>query len=99
CFYLCRRSLYDALPISLKKTLLWAATAAALALLASPAIAADDAVSFGTWGVDTAGMDTTVDPGTDFFGYVSGTWAANTRIPSDRDRKSTRLNSSHVKIS
>ncbi|MDG6347527.1 M13-type metalloendopeptidase [Luteimonas sp. 8-5] len=68
----------------MKKTLLWAATAAALALFASPAIAADDAVRFGTWGVDTAGMDTTVDPGTDFFGYVSGTWAANTQIPSDR---------------
>src|SRR5690606_13815541 len=29
-------------------------------------------------------MDTTVDPGADFFGYVSGTWAANTQIPSDR---------------
>src|SRR5690606_31448302 len=53
------------------------------ALLAGPAHA-DDAVRYGTWGVDTAGMDATRDPGADFFGYVSGTWAANTQIPSDR---------------
>ncbi|KGM57798.1 peptidase M13 [Lysobacter arseniciresistens ZS79] len=39
---------------------------------------------FGSWGIDTAGMDTAVDPGADFFDYVSGTWAANTEIPSDR---------------
>ena len=68
----------------MKKTLLSAATTAVLALLASPAIAGDDPVRFGTWGIDTAGMDTSVDPGADFFGYVSGTWAANTPIPADR---------------
>src|SRR5690606_5814663 len=39
---------------------------------------------FGTWGIDTAGMDTSVDPGADFFDYVSGTWASTTEIPSDR---------------
>src|SRR5690554_2506459 len=39
---------------------------------------------FGTWGIDTAGMDTDVAPGEDFFGYVSGIWAENTEIPSDR---------------
>ncbi|MGH8074174.1 MAG: M13 family metallopeptidase [Lysobacter sp.] len=42
------------------------------------------ATRFGTWGVDTDGMDTSVDPGADFFGYVSGTWAENTEIPADR---------------
>ena len=39
---------------------------------------------FGSWGIDTAGMDTSVDPGADFFDYVSGTWADTTEIPSDR---------------
>ncbi|MFZ7094929.1 M13 family metallopeptidase [Luteimonas dalianensis] len=38
----------------------------------------------GTWGIDTAGMDTSVSPGEDFFAYVSGNWAENTEIPSDR---------------
>ena len=38
----------------------------------------------GTWGIDTAGMDTSVSPGEDFFAYLSGNWAENTEIPSDR---------------
>ncbi len=38
----------------------------------------------GAWGIDTDGMDTSVRPGEDFFRYVSGAWAANTEIPSDR---------------
>ena len=38
----------------------------------------------GTWGIDTDGMDTSVSPGEDFFAYVSGNWAENTEIPSDR---------------
>ncbi|MBJ6984440.1 M13-type metalloendopeptidase [Luteimonas sp. MC1750] len=42
------------------------------------------ATRMGTWGVDTAGMDTSVSPGDDFFGYVSGTWAADTEIPADK---------------
>ncbi|MGY0798837.1 M13 family metallopeptidase [Lysobacter sp. A286] len=46
--------------------------------------AAIAATRFGTWGIDLAGMDTSVDPGVDFFGYVSGNWAQNTPIPSDR---------------
>ena len=53
--------------------------------------AADDAAGgtdiaaprFGTWGFDTAGMDTSVSPGADFFAYASGTWARNTQIPAD----------------
>ncbi|GAB2613027.1 M13 family metallopeptidase [Novilysobacter erysipheiresistens] len=95
----------------MNKTLLCAATAVALTLLAAPAAHAHErcldgacdtqalfatpadagggdapvaATRFGTWGVDTAGMDTSVDPGADFFGYVSGTWAENTEIPADR---------------
>ena len=42
------------------------------------------AARMGEWGIDTDGMDTTVDPGDDFFAYVSGNWAENTEIPSDR---------------
>ncbi len=42
------------------------------------------AKQFGTWGFDTAGMDRQAKPGTDFFRYVSGTWADTTQIPADR---------------
>ena len=40
----------------------------------------------GTWGIDTAGMDRTADPGADFFGYVNGNWVKNTPIPADKSR-------------
>src|SRR5690606_38493960 len=39
---------------------------------------------FGSWGIDTAGMDSDVRPGQDFFAYVSGKWAADTEIPADK---------------
>ncbi|RPE81932.1 M13 family metallopeptidase [Vulcaniibacterium tengchongense] len=42
------------------------------------------AARFGSWGVDLAGMDRSVSPGADFFGYVNGTWAKTTQIPADR---------------
>ena len=35
-------------------------------------------------GIDTAGMDTAVKPGDDFFRYANGTWLRNTPIPPDR---------------
>jgi putative endopeptidase len=37
-----------------------------------------------TGGVDLAGMDRSVNPGDDFFGYANGTWVKNTEIPPDR---------------
>jgi putative endopeptidase len=43
-----------------------------------------EAKRMGRWGIDTAGMDKSVKPGDDFFGYVSGNWAKNTPIPADR---------------
>ncbi|HEX8442340.1 MAG TPA: M13-type metalloendopeptidase [Allosphingosinicella sp.] len=43
-----------------------------------------EANRMGEWGIDTAGMDKSVKPGDDFFGYVNGTWAKNTPIPADR---------------
>jgi putative endopeptidase len=45
---------------------------------------ATTARKLGTWGVDTAGMDRSVDPGKDFFAYASGNWARTTQIPADR---------------
>jgi putative endopeptidase len=38
----------------------------------------------GTFGFDTAGMDTTVLPGDNFYQYANGTWARNTPIPADK---------------
>jgi putative endopeptidase len=46
---------------------------------APPAEAADD-----THGLDLAGMDRSVNPGDDFFGYANGRWLKATRIPEDR---------------
>src|SRR6476646_10144189 len=38
----------------------------------------------GTWGVDLAGMDKSVNPGDSFYNYVNGTWDKNTEIPADK---------------
>jgi putative endopeptidase len=43
-----------------------------------------EAKRMGSWGIDTAGMDTTVKPGDDFFAYANGNWAKNKPIPADR---------------
>jgi putative endopeptidase len=37
-------------------------------------------------GIDLAAMDTTVNPGDDFFSYVNGKWIAETEIPADKGR-------------
>src|SRR6185503_19239159 len=39
---------------------------------------------YGTFGFDTAGMDSNVAPGDDFYEYANGTWARNTPIPADK---------------
>jgi len=57
-------------------TIACALSAAASAQSAKPA--------FGAWGVDLAGMDTSVKPGDDFFNYANGTWYKNAVIPDDR---------------
>jgi putative endopeptidase len=41
---------------------------------------------YGAWGVDLAGMDTSVKPGDDFFRYVNGTWLKTAVVPADRTR-------------
>ncbi|MCY7271113.1 MAG: M13 family metallopeptidase [Sphingomonas bacterium] len=38
----------------------------------------------GEFGFDQAGMDSTVLPGNNFYGYANGTWAKNTPIPADK---------------
>jgi putative endopeptidase len=39
---------------------------------------------YGSYGFDTAGMDTSAKPGDDFYKYANGAWAKNTPIPSDK---------------
>ena len=39
---------------------------------------------YGTFGFDTAGMDRSIAPGDDFYGFANGTWAKNTPIPADK---------------
>ncbi|WP_240318616.1 M13-type metalloendopeptidase [Lysobacter sp. TY2-98] len=51
---------------------------------ASASADATVAPKLGTWGIDTAGMDRSIKPGADFFGYVNGNWAKTTQIPADR---------------
>ena len=80
---------------------------ACLALLAACATAPDPvpstaatptvsrtAPAWGTFGVDFAGMDTTVKPGDDFWSYANGTWVRTTVIPADRGSQGqvSRLN-------
>jgi putative endopeptidase len=52
----------------------------------APAPAAEPAPKpmYGTFGIDTAGMDKSVLPGNDFFDYANGTWVKNTEIPADK---------------
>ncbi len=58
----------------------------ASAILApAPAIAASTP-HYGTWGVATEDMDTSVKPGDDFFGYVEGHWLKTVQIQPDKSR-------------
>ncbi len=47
-------------------------------------IPASTTPQIGTFGLDTAGMDTSVRPGADFNRYASGTYLRNTPIPADK---------------
>jgi putative endopeptidase len=59
------------------------ATASLLALAATPAADAAKPV-YGSWGYDTAAMDSSVKPGDDFWAYVNGSWDKKTKIAADR---------------
>ncbi|MGE0871027.1 MAG: M13 family metallopeptidase [Kofleriaceae bacterium] len=54
----------------------------------SPALQSDGSTAskpeIGTWGFDTAGMNTKVTPGHSFYEYANGTWLKNTPIPADK---------------
>lgn len=45
---------------------------------------ADLAKSYGAWGFDTAGMDTSIKPGDDFFLYANGKALSKMTIPGDQ---------------
>ena len=40
--------------------------------------------ALGTFGFDTAGMDTSIAPGDEFYDYANGGWMKTTNIPADR---------------
>jgi len=52
----------------------------------APAPAPAPKPTYGTFGIDTAGMNTTIAPGNDFFQYANGSWDKNTQIPADKSR-------------
>ncbi len=52
----------------------------------APAPPAPPRPSLGSFGVDTANMDTTVKPGDDFFKYANGKWLATFTMPADKSR-------------
>jgi len=51
---------------------------------AAAAPAAKGKPQLGAFGFDEAGMDRSVAPGDDFFGYADGGWARSTPIPADK---------------
>ena len=63
------------------------AASAVIGLVAVNAQTTTDAggmVHFGSFGLDEAGMDKSVPPGDDFYGYANGTWTKTTVIPEDK---------------
>jgi putative endopeptidase len=48
--------------------------------------AAPTAPALGSFGVETANMDTGVKPGDDFFRYANGTWLTTFKMPADKAR-------------
>ncbi len=55
----------------------------------TPQVTPDTATSkpaptYGTFGFDLSGMDRSITPGNDFYGFANGTWLQRTEIPADR---------------
>lgn len=50
------------------------------------AVVSAQAPILGSFGIATDHMDTSVNPGDDFFRYVNGTWLKEKEIPADRSR-------------
>ena len=53
---------------------------------AAPAAPAVPTMSFGEWGFDPAGLDTSVDPGDDFFAYANRKWLDANPLPAEFSR-------------
>ena len=75
----------------IRRILAVGASAFALALSVPAAAQEEDRtpppqMSFGTWGIDPAELDQSVDPGDDFFAYVNGKWIAANPIPPEFSR-------------
>lgn len=76
------------------KTILALGGSALALALATPAMAQDASsdetatptMSFGTWGVDPAAIDPSVDPGDDFFAYVNAKWLRENPLPAEFSR-------------
>jgi len=62
----------------------FAGFACASVAVAALAQAGSGHAQFGAWGIDLAGMDTSVKPGDDFFDYANGKWFAAAVVPADR---------------
>lgn len=52
------------------------------AIAVAPAVAPRPEI--GNYGFDEAGMEKSIAPGDDFYGFANGTWARTTPIPSDK---------------
>src|SRR6185295_10335778 len=72
-------------PLIIAISLLALLSACAGADKATPAAAAPK-VAFGSFGIDTAQMDTSVKPGEDFYKYVNGKWVSTFKMPADKSR-------------
>ena len=72
-----------AVPASAKEIGKRAATKPAMAKAAAAGTSAAKPV-FGSFGVDTAGMNKAIKPGDDFYAFVNGTWSSKTEIPADK---------------
>ena len=75
----------------MRRFLLAAPTAVLLAACSGPSAAPPAATpparaALGSFGVETANMDTAVEPGDDFFKYANGKWLATYKMPADKAR-------------
>lgn len=65
----------------------WAASPAPASAQAAPGAmqaSGHDATAAHSNSVDIAGMDATIKPGNDFYGYANGHWQQSAEIPADR---------------